>query len=527
MGELGRERRAMTDAGDRGAGRPGPGAAVRRRAGLAAAAAAAVVSLLAAAPTDAGAQPVQFSPRADRPDERRLDRFLETSDFRIVSRDTVLSRADTVPGSVLVLEAAVRVEGRVEGDVWVVGGDLFLRPGARVTGDVSVLGGGWYASSLAEVDGEVVHRPNLLLRAEPRDGGWAILHVAEERRALELHGLSGFHFPLYRRVSGWTFGWGGRVQAVDAPWQPSLEAAVRLNTEATQQLEGTARHFWHPRGDFRFGLEAERAVRSNEEWITSDIANTLRFLLAGEDLRDYYRSERAAFRVGWPARQGWGGSLSVNWEQARSLEARPLAVLFDDDEEVRPNPSVDEGKIWSLEAALGYRRRAADRRVQAELRVEAADSATAGDFSFLRGQGRIAWRRPGLAAGHRLELLGIGRVDLAGDLPRQRWSSLGGEGTLPTLGNLERRGARMFFLRTTYLVPIAPLRIPVAGVPRVFLRNSVGAAWNEEDAVRVEDNVSAGVRFLFLEAGAAVDPTRSGLDPTLVVRGVLPPGFWQ
>lgn len=516
----------MTPARGRPSGPAGPDRRFPGDGRIGPAAVAAVLALLAALPTSAAAQDVDFSPRADRPEERRLDRFLETSDFRMLTRDTVVARADTVAGSLLVLEAAVRLEGRVEGDVWVVGGDLFLRPGARVGGDVAVLGGGWYASSLAEVDGEVLHRPNLLLRAVRRDGRWEIRHVAEERDVLELHGLSGFHAPLYRRVSGWTFGWGGRVQAVDAPWQPSLEAEVRFNTEGTGQLEGTARQFWHPTGEFRFGLEAERAVRSNEAWIASDVPNSLRYLLSGEDLRDYYRSERATFLVGWPARQGWGGSVSVNWEQARSLEARPLAVLFDDDADVRPNPSVDEGKIWSLEAALGYRRRAADRRLQAELRVEAADSATAGDFSFLRGQGRISWRRPGLTAGHRLELLGIGRVDLAGDLPRQRWSSLGGDGTLPTIGELERRGARMFFLRTTYLVPVEPLRIPVAGVPRVFLRNAVGAAWNEGADARVEDNVSAGVRFLFLEAGIAVNPTRSDMDPSLLVQGVLPARFW-
>lgn len=491
------------------------------------AAVAAVLALLASLPAGADGQQVDFSPRADRPEERRLDRFLESEEFRIVTRDTVMGRADTVAGSLLVLEAALRLEGRVEGDVWVVGGDLFLRPDARVHGDVGVLGGGWYSSSLADVEGEVLHRPNLLLRAERRNGRWVILHVAEEREVLRLHGLSGFHIPRYRRVSGWTFGWGGRAQAVDAPWQPSLEAEVRLHTEGRGQLEGTARQLWHPTGEFRFGVEAERAIRSNEGWITSEIPNSLRYLVAGEDLRDYYRSERATFLAGWPARRGWGGSLSVNWEQAGSLEARPLAVLFADDEDVRPNPAVDEGKIWSLEATVGYRRRSADRRLQAEIRVEAADSAAAGDFSFLQGQGRLSWRGPGLATGHRLELSGIARADLAGNPPRQRWSSLGGDGTLPTLGNLERRGARMFFLRSTYLLPVEPLGIPVAGVPRVFLRNAAGAAWNEGGTFRVEDNVSAGVRFLFLEAGVAVDATRSDRDPAFLLHAVLPGGFWD
>lgn len=484
-----------------------------------------VLALLAAATGRTAAQQVTFSPRADRAAERQLAAFLEAGRYSLWSRDTVVARGDTVRRPLLVLDATVRFAGRMEGDLWVVSGDLFLRPDARVGGDVSVLGGGYYASSRATVDGNVRYRPNLLLRAVRRDGHWAILHVGEERDPVDLHGLSGFHFPLYRRVSGWTFGWGGRVQAVNAGWQPSLEAAVRLNTEGTKELEGTVRHFWRPTGTFRFGVVAERAIRSNEEWMKADIPNTLRYLTAGEDFRDYYRSERVTLRAGWPARRGWRGAVGISWEEAESLEARSLSVLFDDDEEVRPNPGVDDGRIWSLEAAVGYRRRLADRRLRAELRLEGADSTAAGDFSFLMGESRLSWRRPGLLVGHRFRLFGLARFDLAGTPPRQRWTSLGGDPTLPTLDPLERRGERMFFLRTTYLVPVEPLRVAVLGPPRVFVRNSVGAAWNEGRTLRVEDNLWAGVSFVFFEAAAAIDVTRSDLDPAVVVQAVLPAGF--
>lgn len=498
-----------------------------RAAGPARALAAAVVALLAAAPGTASAQEVLFTPRADRPEERRLQRFLRGGEYRIWARDTVVARGDTVPGSVLVLDATVRFDGRLEGDAWVVAGDLFLRPAARVRGDVTVLGGGYYASSLARVEGEVVYRPNHLLRVVPREGGWEIFHVREEVRPVDLHGLAGFHVPLYRRVTGWTFGWGARLRATGLPWQPSLDGAVRFNTEGTRQLEGTIRQMWHPSGEFRFGLEAERAIRSNEAWIKGDVTNSLGYLVGGDDFRDYYRSERLSLLAAWPGREGWGGSVAVHREEAGSLRARALPVLFDDDEEVRPNPAVDEGKIWSVEAALSYRRRRTDTRLDAELRLEAADSTAAGDFSFVTGQGRFSWRRPGVTATHRLELSGIARYDLAGSPPRQRWSSLGGGGTLPTLGTLERRGARMFFLQSTYLVPVEPLRVPVLGAPRVFLRNAVGAAWNQGETLRVEDNLIPGVRFLFVEAGVALDVTRSDLDPELLLQGVLPARFWD
>jgi hypothetical protein len=343
---------------------------------------------------------------------------------------------------------------------------------------------------------------------------------------VDLHGLSGFHAPEYRRVTAWTFGWGGRARATGVPWQPEVEGAVRVHTVGAKQLEGTLSHRWHPTGDLRFGVEAERVVRSNDEWIKRDIPNTLSFLLAGDDFRDYHRSERASLHVGWLSRQGLGGTLTLNWEEAESLRARELGVLFDDDADVRPNPAVDEGKTWSLEASVGYRRRRPEGRLRAELRVEAADSTVAGDFSFLRAETRFSWHRPGPAR-HRVELFGIGRFDLAGTLPRQRWSSLGGEGTLPTLEDLELRGPRMFYVGATYLVPVEPLRMAVLGVPRLFLRNAVGTAWSGEDDFEVEDNVVGGVRFLFLEAGLALDVTRSDLDPRAVLSASLPAGNWR
>lgn len=489
--------------------------------------AAVLAVLLAAGGVRGQEREVAFSPRSDREAERQLAEFLDRGGYRLWTRDTVVAAGDTVAGPLLVLDASVRMSGRLEGEVFVVAGDLFLRPDARLTGDVRVLAGGYYASSLATVEGRVEYRPNLLLGVERRaDGGWRIVPVGEDRPVVDLDGLYGVHVPHYRRVDGWTLGWGGRVQGHDLPGRPSLEAAVRFHTESERQWEGTVRQFWHPAADFRLGMEVERRTATMDRWIQRDVPNTFSYLFGGDDFRNYYRSERATLEVGWPGRSGWGGAFRVNWEEAESLEARALDVFFEDDEDVRPNPPVDEGKIWSLEGALGYRARSARSRFMAEVRAEAADSTAAGDFSFLLGEARLAWRRPGLP-GHRFELFGIARYDLAGSLPRQRWSGLGGEGTLPTLGVLERRGPRMFFLASTYLVPIRALRVPVFGPPRIFLRNSVGAAWREDGTLRVEDNVVTGVRIFFLEAGLAVDVTASDLDPELVIGGRFPTRFWE
>ena len=500
---------------------PGPPAAST---GALAAAVAVVLTLLPTGPS--AAQDVTFTPRPDRPAERRLAELIEGGGFRVVSGDTVLAGGDTLPGDVLVLGATLRSSGHMGGDVFVVAGDLFLRPGGTVAGDVVALSGGYYASSRARVDGSVTYRPNLLLRVVPREGGWEIFHVREERPAVDLHGLSGLHLPAYRRVDGWTFGWGGTVRATGIAGQPSLDGAVRFHTEGREQLEGSLRAAVHPAGRLRVSLLAERRTLTRDGWIRGDLSNTASYLLGFGDFRNYYRAERAVLELASTARQGWAPALSIGWEEARSLEARPLSVLFEDDDDVRPNPPVDAGRITSLTAEMAYRDRYPGGRFVTRAGLEVADSTVAGDFSFLLGEARLTWRRRVLGS-HRIEVLGLGRWDLSGDLPRQRWSAVGGTGSLPALETLALRGPRLVFGSATWLVPVEPLRLPVLGAPRVFLRNALGSAWREDEAFTLEDNVMAGVRFLFLEAGVAADVTESELDAEFVIGAGFPGRFWH
>lgn len=497
------------------------------RARSAAAAGLALAAVLAAAlPARGGlrAQEVRFSPRPDVPEERRLAQLLEAGGYTLWTRDTVLARGDSVRGPLLVLQASVRLDAPVTGDVHVVDGDLFLRPGARLEGDAVVLGGGYYASSRAEVAGEVVYRPNLLLDVLPRDGGWEIYHVREERSAVELDGLAGFHVPTYRRVDGWTLGWGGSVRAVDLPAEPGLHGAVRLHTAGSRKWEGTVGASVHPTGSVRVSLEAERRTLTRDGWIRGDVLNTLSYLAGSGDYRNYYRGERATLRVGSTSDQGLAPAVWLAREEASSLQARALGVLFDDDRDVRPNPVVDDGGTWSVGAELGYRRRTGDRRLVARVSAELADSTVGGDFSFLTGEARVGYRGPA-PADHRVELFGITRWDLSGRPPRQRWSALGGTGTLPVLETLSRRGPRLFYLGATYVVPVPALRVPVLGGPRLFLRNSVGSAWNAGEPVDLEDNVTLGVRYLFLELGVAVDVTEGDLPAELLLGAHFPTRF--
>lgn len=461
-----------------------------------------------AGPRPAAAQqeaqrPVEFAPRPDRPVERRLDRFIEAGGYRLWDRDTTLARGDTVRGDVLVLESMVRLEGRIDGSLVAVDADIFLRPHASVAGDLLVLGGGMYRSSLASVDGDVVYEPNLLLQAVPSGGGYRIYSPAARPDPLKLDGLSGLHLPSAQRVDEWTFSAGGRLQAVDVPWQPSLHVSGAFRTGGNR-LAGTARHYWYPSGRWRIGVEGGRATRTMDRWIRSDAANTATYVFGGEDYRNYHESDRVLLA----ARRDFGGGESVEltagWERVRSLAARGAGGLFGD-VTVEPNPAVIPGDAWLAALETDIRREAGRDSLAVDLRLEGADASVGGDFSYLFAEAAVDWRLPA-ALNHRIRVDARARGDLGGDLPPHRWSAIGGAGTLPTLDILEMRGPRLLFGRFTYAIPIPVLRVPRLGGPELLLRAAAGATWDEGGEPELEENLVAGVRFLIFETGIAWDP---------------------
>jgi len=463
-------------------------------------------------PTGVVAQEIRFDPRPDRPEERRLETFIERGDYLLIESDTVLGPDSRVEGNLLVLEADVRISGTVTGDVVAVGADLFLRPGATIGGSLLSLGGGFYSSSLARVEQGVIWRPNDVYLVQ-RDGpSIRILPVREVPETLTLHGLSGILFPRYQRVDEWTLGLGATVRHVGWDWQPALEAGLRLKTERGD-LEGTLRQTWTPTSSLQFGVEAERVTRTNEGWVRGDVANSLSYFFAGDDFRNYYEADRVALFLRGTRSARLSPIVELEWEKARSLAASDQFVLFASDAAL-PNPEIDEGESAVGRAGIRLRQRTAETSLVGRAVVEIADSSVAGDFSYVIGEVRASWAGPALI-GHGVEAFFMLRGDLSGTLPRQRWTSLGGLATLPRAPLLSDRGGRFAFGQVTYLVPIERFRFGLLGPPRVFLRAASGAAWNPGEPAAFETNLIGGLRLFVFELAVAVDPGASDLDPAL------------
>lgn len=476
----------------------------------------AVAGLLIVASGPLVGQEIRFDSRSDRPAERRFEDFLKAHRYVLIESDTVLRAVDRIDSDLLVIEADVRIEGQVTGDIVVVNGDLFLRPGARVGGDVVVLGGGFYSSRRAAIDGVLTYRPNDMYDVRRGDAEIRIQSVGIIPETLTLHGLSGIVFPTYQRVDGWTFGLGATVRNVNWDWQPSLEGRVRLKTDRGR-FEGTIRQTWYPNQGLRFGAEAERVTRTNEDWVRGDISNTLSFLFAGDDFRNYYEADRVTIFLRGTESSRWAPVLELGWEKARSLSASNRFVVFAGDD-VEANPGVDEGEVWTVKAGAEVRRRTANSSLYATATVEVADSSVAGDFTYVIGEIQGAWEGRGLM-NHELEMSFLLRGDVSGTSPRQRWTAVGGLATLPTIPVLSEQGSRLAYGQLTYLVPLERFRLSMLGAPRWFVRAATGTGWGEGSEPVFETNLISGIRLSFFELAVAVNPAESDLDP--VVYGIL------
>jgi hypothetical protein len=477
-----------------------------------------ITLLMAMWPATAVAQQVEFTPRSDEPAERRLSEFLDENAYTLWTRDTVLARGDTLHGNLLILESAARIAGTVTGDVFVVDGDLFLRPESLIDGDAVILGGGFYGSKLATITGELTYRPSDLYRVIPEAGGYVIHPTEDLPKPFRLHGLYGFEMPTYQRVDQVTLIWGATAQAVKWAWQPSLEGVVRLKTEGGD-FQGTVKQYWYPTAMFKFGVEAERITRSNDTWIRKNFSNSLSFLFVGEDFRNYYDADRVAFAVKRSEESSWSPLLVLQWERASNLATQKQWSFLGDDDDMRPNPPIDEGDTWSLIIGVDLDRRTTTQRLRADLSLEAADSTVAGDFSYVFGQGSLSWDTPGFRA-HRVELFALARGDFAGTLPGQRWSAFGGRGTLPTFDVLRFRGPRLLYGQVGYLIPIPQVSLGLLGDLNVFGRVAAGSTWGVGEEPGFESNLLAGLRLSLLEVWFAVNP--DGGDTNFGARLRLP-----
>ncbi len=295
----------------------------------------------------------------------------------------------------------------------------------------------------------------------------------------------GLQIPTYDRVNGLSLPFGPTIHVgedrliVDpaityrshlGKIDPSLAVLARLGADSA----------------FGVRVSAARGTFSNDNWIRSDLVNTLLSFGLGRDGRNYFRADRAEARfiarlpvpadvaqlfIGARSERDW----STGW---RIDEHRGPFSILDRHNQVdgidRPNPRIDRGHINSLIGGgrLQYRTERNTLRLDALLEAAANDTVK-GRFEQLTLDGHVGVPT---FAGHRFELDGHLVTTGGGTVPRQRYAYLGGSGTLATLDLLQLGGDHLFFIDTRYVIPIRGVDLPLVGAPFIAPRFAAGAA---------------------------------------------------
>ncbi len=479
-----------------------------RRAGLHASAA--VLGLcLCGLVSEAPAQEVVFRARGrgmPRANEA-LTRILQRGDYRVIARDTVLAPDAVISGDVILIRATLRVEGRITGDLIGVQSNIFARPGGRFEGTIAVLGGGFYGSSLADLTAAPIDAAVYDYVVALRDDGVYVITAPGANARVRLPGLYGFLAPTYDRVNALTVPWGLEFERGASVWLPNASARVRYRSVRTD-VDGDLELSW-PFGRHSVALRGGLTVRTNDDWINSDLENSIYAIVGGIDTRNYYEAGFAEAELDLEFGLGtqWLTGVTLAWERADSLSNRDPFSIFSIRGGFQPNAPVMEAEAASAKLEAGVRSWiGGTTSLSVDLEAERADQSVAGDLTFSVFGGSLEVEIPTIG-GQNLVVEARGQVPGTDGAPGQRWRALGGWGSLPTLRPVERQGDVMWWTGAKYRIPLRPQAGLLTRID-AWVQYAAGNAWVDgERRPPTVHNLGLGATLGPLAGGVYTDPS--------------------
>jgi hypothetical protein len=475
---------------------------------------AALIAFAASARADAQQTPQIEAPARAEPAQILRAAIAGPHDIMLTdsSRRLVLPSGTTLPRTTIVIGGSASVRSGVRGDIIVVGGDLFLHPGATIDGRAIAIGGGVYGSTLARVEGGTRSFRDQTFDATTVSGAMRLVYrnTGGREPAFEFPLLDGLRIPSYDRVEG-----------ASVPWGPVLRPTNRLEIEPTVTYRShigdwdPALHAVVQAGDiWRLTLDARRGTFTNDAWIQSDLINSFNTLVVGTDTRNYYRADRVELATSRSDRSVTAEietSFGVVTERAWSvgspdtLGSRPWSVKRGDADNLpRGNPRVRRGRISAAFIGSRVQWQLGDVRLSGIGRVEVPWQAPA-DVRFVQLTTDATVQFP--TFGVQRFRADIHLVATPGDTaPPQRFAYLGGSGTLPVIKEpLSFGGDQLLLVDSRYEIPVPRIKLPFAGSPVLTIRHRAGSA-GVQRLPRLVQNVGATVTVSFFRLEYAVDP---------------------
>jgi hypothetical protein len=472
----------------------------------------------------AGAQIITLADPGPRAASRELRAVLARPYRVIVGTDSILSlpRDSTFTETIVIIGVPrVTLASTVQGSVVVVGGDLWLHPGVAITEHALVYGGGVYATMLGTVGGRTVAYRDFTYDVTEGPGGHVFTYRAlgfDEFEPIELPGAYGIRVPAYDRVNGLSLPFGPRFWLDSTRF--SVEPIITYRSDLGK-VDPEIRASMFLTRSSAIELTAARTTLTNESWIRGPFINSLSALFAGTDVRNYRRADWAELRYRHQLERDNGTVtpfIAAQSERAWSVPpgvgagSGPWSLFGRNDEEegmLRPNPPVAHGRISSIlggaEAELQFQ----DVEFRGSSIVEGPVEAP-GDARFVQAtlDGRV--RFPAIR-NHRFQVEMHSLLTFGDIAPPQRFSYLGGSGTLPTVLLLSMGGDQLLFFESMYTIPIERVSIKFVGSPSVSLRHMIGSAGVDRLPGFV-NNVGVRISWSLLKADFVLDPETRDTD---------------
>jgi hypothetical protein len=397
-----------------------------------------------------------------------------------------LPRDSTITSSLLVLGRPTYLASRVQGDVVVIGADLFLRPGVDVSGRAVAIGGTVATTTLGRVAGGIESRRDETFIVHRDDAGARYsldyrTDRAEEREPIfSLTGLSGVQIPTYDRVDGLSIGVGGMLQlrehAVEV--EPAVTYRSRLGV-ADPSL--TLRV--NPLGAQRLEVRVARDTRTNDDWIYGDLVNSALTFFTGADTRNYFRSSLGEAQLTWRVeRESYllEPFIGGRFERVSAITAVgnvwSVTGRTSAEKMRRPNPLVEAGDLGSALIGADYASQGSGVvNSRASVTVEPGLKVPGSTAKFVQLSVHGAIDFPTFHT-QRLHVKVHGVATHGDSVPMARYAYLGGSGSLRTLELLEQGGSALLYVENRYTIPIDAIVLPLGISPVLTLRDAFGAA---------------------------------------------------
>ncbi len=266
----------------------------------------------------------------------------------------------------------LRIDGRVEGDVLVVNGDMRVTATGVVTGSVTVLGGRLLVDRGGSVGGAQLEYPTAARVALTVDGR---LMRQAGRRALSDYTSASTTFiwrnlrttlranpGSYNRIEGFPLEFGPSiVWDRDERTQLTLDLTGILRT-ASDPTDSRATLGWrgslaakragaHP---MTIGLRGGAVIAPVADRPYQPMESGLGAFFLRRDFRDWYAQRSIGVFADVALRPTLLASVSIDVGRERSVAAVDAFSLLRSGEAWRPNPLIDDGKYRTFAAGVSY-----------------------------------------------------------------------------------------------------------------------------------------------------------------------------